>query len=231
MLLALKGSDIAERVAGRIRPLLLFVYSKVDTSDKDEKELEENARSLIKELQNAEKKIARRKVAGPGEVHIQSNGEQLAERELLRDFGFSSKDKGERDIKYLGYLTKGGKRSEDTPNFEYGKRICEVREYIEKRLEDYKFSTLPNWISYLDQMKHCIDTSDFELNFTTIMEHQRYCELEKEIYDIQTKFSGDVSVECTNLRRESMDEQTKKGHQKLSQDVQEYRKDKEKRTR
>ena len=201
VLLALKGSDIAGRVAGRIRPLLLFVYSKVGTSDKDEKELEENARSLIKELQNAEKKIARRKVAGPGEVDIQSNGKQLAERKLLRDFRFSSKDKGERDIKYLGYLTKGGKPPEDTPNFEYGKRICEVREYIEKRLEDCKFSTLTNWISYLDQVKHSIDTSDFELNFTTIMEHQRYCELEKEIYDIQTKFSGDVSVECANLRR------------------------------
>ena len=192
VMLAFKGSNIAQESAGRLSSLLFFVYSKVGTSPRDLKGFEENRRQLVMELQSAADKIAGSKVAGSESSsennHLESGGKNL--RKFLTNFK-TSENEGESDVKYIGLLNKGDKPPNDIPNCEYGEKAHQLLEYIHKRRKQcaLKSQTLKGWVEYLELVMKCINTSDFELHFKMALQFQSYNDLKDKLYHIREELS------------------------------------------
>ena len=200
VMLAFKGSNIAQESAGRLSSLLFFVYSKVGTSPSDLEGFEENRRQLVMELQNAADKIADSNVAG-GDPTMSSTAESGGKnlKKILSNFKTSGNE-AESDVKYLGLLNKSEKPPDDVPNFEYGEKVHQLLEYMHKRMKEssVRSQTLKEWVEYLNLVIHCIDTSDFELNFKTALQFQSYNDLQDKLYDIREQLSNKYS-EAYNL--------------------------------
>ena len=79
VMLAFKGSTIAEEISGRLRAMLFFVYSRVDTSRQALEKFENNRRKLQLELEDAVSKIEGHKIAGDGSV-IEENVKKSPEK-------------------------------------------------------------------------------------------------------------------------------------------------------
>ena len=192
VMLAFKGSNIAQESAGRLSSLLFFVYCKVGTSPRDLVGFEENRRQLVTELQSAADKIAGSKIAGSNSSSdtdtLESDGKNL--KKFLAKLQIS-KNEAKSDVKYIGLLNKGEKPPDDIPNFEYGKKVHQLSEYMHKRRRQcaLKSQTLKGWIEYLELVIKCINTSDFELHFKTALQFQSYNDLQDKLYDVREELS------------------------------------------
>ena len=193
VMLAFKGSTIAEEITGRLRAMLFFVYSRVDTSRQALEKFENNRRKLQLELEDAVSKIEGHKIAGDGSV-IEENVKKSPEKgqtasktsgtlnKFVRNFKLHE-DEEKSDVKYLGLLNKGDKPPDDTPNFDFGEKVIKLREYIVQRLSQNNFQsqTLTKWWKYLEKVSQCIEATDFELNFKTAMEYGAFRKLKSNI--------------------------------------------------
>eukprot|EP00794_Sanderia_malayensis_P004911 gene4911-5557_t len=173
VMLAFKGSNIAEQVSGRLRSMMFFVYSRVDTSKQALEKFANNRRKLQVELQQAILKIE------------ESN---TSLNRFMRDFTLGNNEE-DSDVKYIGLLNKGELPPEDTPNFDFGKKVADLREYMLRRLceNDFQSQTLTKWCDYFELVSQCVEATDFELNFKSAMEYQAYKTLRAKIESARSK--------------------------------------------
>eukprot|EP00794_Sanderia_malayensis_P004906 gene4906-5554_t len=173
VMLAFKGSNIAEQVSGRLRSMMFFVYSRVDTSRQALENFANNRRKLQVELQQAILKIE------------ESN---TSLNRFMRDFTLGNNEE-DSDVKYIGLLNKGELPPEDTPNFDFGKKVADLREYMLRRLceNDFQSQTLTKWCDYFELVSQCVEATDFELNFKSAMEYQAYKTLRAKIESARSK--------------------------------------------
>lgn len=176
VLLAFKGSAIAEQYGQRIKAKVVFVYRSVDTNDK--KKLKGNTRKLHEHLIAAAEEVAR--MGGIRSSSVTSWTAAADSKALLSDFQVDKSDK-ESDVRFLGSLKKGSKPPFDTPEWAYGESVVELREYLHSRVvtnsAGWKASSFGEWGKRLEMVWDCICTADFELSFTTRIHLASYLEL------------------------------------------------------
>ena len=193
VMLAFRGSSIAEKISGHLRPIMFFVYSRVDTSKQALEKFDNNRRKLLLELQEAAIRIKGLGAAEDGtEAEHESSGTDKdvqntashigSTNQLLREFS-DREGEEDSDVKYLGLLNRGDQAPDDIPNFEFGEKVIKLREYIYRRLSEngLKGERLSQWCQYLETVTQCIDSTDFELNFKTCMEYQAYSQLKTKL--------------------------------------------------
>ena len=192
VMLAFKGSSIAEEINGRLRAMMFFVYSRVDTSRQSLDKFENNRHKLLMELQEAVSSLERHKIEGNESIGKDKrklmDDEEVRAKEydglnkFIRHFRLSE-DEEDSDVKYVGLLNKGDKPPDDGPNFDFGEKILKLREYTFERLSEvnYQNQTLTEWSEYFDSVSQCIDVTEFELNFKTVMEFQAFNDLKTKI--------------------------------------------------
>ena len=186
VLLAHKRSKIAEENSGRQPTKLFFAYNRVDTTNLSK--FLENRQSLHRTLRDAE-----REMADYGRQDYKS---------FLASFN-TSDDESKSDIKYFGLLNKGGSPPDDTPNFEFGRKVASFRKYIDKHTNSRTFQTLVEWSEHIQLVYSCLESTNFELSFRSAMEHKAFNEYEKKqdeikqtvakaFYDAFSKVESDI---------------------------------------
>ncbi|KAH7306439.1 hypothetical protein KP509_22G012000 [Ceratopteris richardii] len=206
VLLAFKGSEIAEEYGQRIRSKIVFVYRSVDTNDQEK--IKVSKQKLSRYLMDAAREVDR--VQGrldcaredavlsshrPGQGHNQpeSSSEDL-QVDLKLDFQFNDRH---NDVKFFGNLKRGSNPPADTPEWDYGENILRLREYLHKRVVDDMFNNVPwegstfeEWGKHLTMVWDCILTSDFEISFRNKLQYVSYLELLEKIRQARTKVSS-----------------------------------------
>ncbi|KAL5248272.1 hypothetical protein ACHWQZ_G017452 [Mnemiopsis leidyi] len=168
ILLAHKRSKIAEGNSGLQPTKLFFAYNRVDTTNLSK--FLENRQSLHRTLHDAE-----REMADFGRQDYKS---------FLTSFN-TSDDESKSDIKYFGLLNEGGSPPNDTPNFEFGKKVASFRQYIEDQTLSRTSLTLVEWSDHIQLVYSCLESTNFELSFRSAMEHKAFNEYEKRLDEIK----------------------------------------------
>eukprot|EP00794_Sanderia_malayensis_P015446 gene15446-17025_t len=189
VVLAFKGSSIAEEESGRVQSMLFFIYTKVYTSQFASDKLAENRWKLCTDLQNEIKKIEDCKAVDhtnvdskEKEARLERGGKYISLTRFLQNLRMSENERNS-DIQYIGWLSEDNKPPNDSPNFSFGQRVTEIKKHIFQRLEEVNFEaqTLTEWIDYVKRVSVCVSTSDFELNFQSTMQYQAFTNLRNEI--------------------------------------------------
>ena len=170
VLLAFKGSRIAESYSNTIRSKMVFVYRSVDTNDK--RKLEENKQKLKEYLSMTAKQLSNMNQTEKHDDKMFSEGMRMDE------------DNDKSDVKCMGNLKRGHTPPNDVAEWEYGKQVIEVREYIHRRVTEdkrWRATTIKEWSKYLTLVWDCICKADFDLSFKTAMERVAYNELQQEL--------------------------------------------------
>ncbi|KAH9560980.1 hypothetical protein CY35_06G138000 [Sphagnum magellanicum] len=179
VLLAFKGSAMAEKHAGRMQAKLFFVYRSVDTNNT--KALVNNQRKLQKDLRDASLEISNTKIYG--EVEGSSQVPQSHSINSLNNFKVDVQEE-RSDVKYFGNLKKGNVPPLDTPDWDYGTKVVELRKYIHDRVLDggrWQSHGLPEWTEYLTMVWECIANANFELGFLNHIQYSNYLDLQTEL--------------------------------------------------
>jgi hypothetical protein len=179
VLLAFKGSAMAEKHAGRMQAKLFFVYRSVDTNNT--KALVNNQRKLQKDLRDASLEISNTTIYGKVE-----GSSQVPRSHLINSLNNFKVDLQEErsDVKYFGNLKKGNVPPLDTPDWDYGTKVVELRKYIHDRVLDggrWQSHGLPEWTEYLTMVWECIAIANFELGFLNHIQYSNYLDLQSEL--------------------------------------------------
>ena len=186
VMLAYQQSELAARSTNQLKTKLIFVYTRIDTNEKNK--LSGIAQSLCLEL---------RKVAADLEQSQRhSTDHQSFTSELLHDFRTE-------DIQFLGKLKVRDRPPEDIPEFDYGYDIIKLNGYIHDRL----MKSSPCWqprpfrkfAEYLDAIWQCVQTVDFTLSFRTVLERWAYEALQGYCRDMYGKLASLYSSEYDKL--------------------------------
>jgi len=179
VLLAFKGSAIAEKHAGRMQAKLFFVYRSVDTNNT--KALVNNQRKLQKDLRDASLEISNTTIYG--KVEGSSQVPQSHSINSLNNFKVDVQEE-RSDVKYFGNLKKGNVPPLDTPDWDYGTKVVELRKYIHERVLDaghWQSHGLPECKEYLTMVWECIANANFELGFLNHIQYSNYLDLQTEL--------------------------------------------------
>jgi hypothetical protein len=179
VLLAFKGSAMAEKHAGRMQAKLFFVYRSVDTNNT--KALVNNQRKLQKDLREASLEISNTTIYGKVE-----GSSQVPRSHSINSLNKFKVDVQEErsDVKYFGNLKKGNVPPLDTPDWDYGTKVVELRKYIHDRVLDggrWQSHGLPEWTEYLTMVWECIANANFELGFLNHIQYSNYLDLQTEL--------------------------------------------------
>jgi hypothetical protein len=179
VLLAFKGSAMAEKHAGRMQAKLFFVYRSVDTNNT--KALVNNQRKLQNDLRDASLEISNTTIYGKVEGSFQVPGSHSINS--LNNFKVDVQEE-RSDVKYFGNLKKGNVPPLDTPDWDYGTKVVELRKYIHERVLDggrWQSHGLPEWTEYLTMVWECIANANFELGFLNHIQYSNYLDLQTEL--------------------------------------------------
>lgn len=181
VMLAFKGSALAEKYGSKIQAKLFFVYRSVDINDT--KKLERNQRKLQIDLTEASLAIGSLNYCGTSDRVVTAESDGVSP---LSNFQINTNDEKLSDVKYFGNIKKGTKPPGDTPDWEYGSKVEELREYIHKRVLDagrWKESTheLVEWKDYLGMVWQSISEANFELSFLDHLEHANYKDMQTKL--------------------------------------------------
>ncbi|CAK9878987.1 unnamed protein product [Sphagnum jensenii] len=179
VLLAFKGSAMAEKHAGRMQAKLFFVYRSVDTNNT--KALVNNQRKLQNDLRDASLEISNTTIYGKVEGSSQVPGSHSINS--LNNFKVDVQEE-RSDVKYFGNLKKGNVPPLDTPDWDYGTKVVELRKYIHERVLDggrWQSHGLPEWTEYLTMVWECIANANFELGFLNHIQYSNYLDLQTEL--------------------------------------------------
>ena len=223
VLLAYQGSTFAERKGGRLSSFLFFVYNRINTQQKDK------LGSIIRTL-NTSLCDAFDKVSQLGEIYYEDAADNKTSEDkannLFRKFKLDSSN-DESDVRILGMTTSDPPYN--TPNSAYGEALQQFRQHIHYRVTNWRDSnsltaepewksrSLSNILEYLNLIWSCIRSSDFTLNFKTVMDRMVYDQLtcsykkfEKEL--IQTYYEENEKIEKKILERKQKDEGINESH-------------------
>nr|PNR56050.1 hypothetical protein PHYPA_006947 [Physcomitrium patens] len=119
-------------------------------------------------------------------------------------------DADKSDVKYLGNLKKENMPPGDIPDWAYGTKVMQIREYIHKRVTErgaWHSHTLTDWSGYLGMVWKCITTADFELSFKSLVEFSAYEELtsilESHRRAVTKKYDEEFEIFERNLHNQS----------------------------
>ncbi|KAH7306198.1 hypothetical protein KP509_22G001400 [Ceratopteris richardii] len=194
VLLAFKGSEIAEKYGQKIRSKIVFVYRSIDTNDKGK--IKGSKQKLSRYLKDAAREVnnlkSRLDCWTEGHNQPESSCED-SEVGLKLDF---TSDDHYTDIKFFGNLKRGSNPPADTPEWDYGENVLQLREYLHKRVVDdtsnnvpWEASSFEEWGKRLTMVWNCILTSNFEISFRTQMQYASYLELHKKMNIIRSEVS------------------------------------------
>ena len=223
VLLAYQGSTFAERKGGRLSSFLFFVYNRINTQQKDK------LGSIIRTL-NTSLYDAFDKVSQLGEIYYEDAADNKTSEDkannLFRKFKLDSSN-DESDVRILGMTTSDPPYN--TPNSAYGEALQQFRQRIHNRVTNWRDSnsltaepewksrSLSNILEYLNLIWSCIRSSDFTLNFKTVMDRMvydqftcSYKKFEKEL--IQTYYEENEKIEKKILERKQKDEGINESH-------------------
>ncbi len=190
VMLAFKGSAMAEERGGWMQAKLFFVYRSVDTNDV--KKLQKNQRKLQEDLRGAAFEVANTRIYG---IDEESSSEpsirdvhpvvvsQSTTVDSLNNFQINVQEE-KSDVKYFGNLKKGTVPPLDIPDWDYGTKVVALRNYIHNRvLEEGRWEShgLVEWRQYLELVWNCIETADFELGFLNRIEYMYYNDLRAKL--------------------------------------------------
>lgn len=203
VMLAFKGSIVAETSGGRIRAKLFFVYRSVNTNETGK--LRENKRKLQEYLREAAIQVAKLgQSEGKASVDDGKGGQELLQA-MFNDFHVDDEEE-KSDVKCMGNLTKGHMPPEDTPNWSYGEQIVNLREYIHRRVTtqqgQWRATELRQWAEHLSRVWECISTADFELSFSSAVEYESYRILKGRLNDVRKELSKKYIEEFEGLELE-----------------------------
>ena len=184
VMLAFKGSAMAEKYAGRMQAKLFFVYRSIDTNDV--KNLRKNQQKLQEELREAAAEISHMRISGStkGKPSLEALDSTSLSINPLSNFKIDEEEE-KSDVKYLGNLKKGNVPPLDVPDFDYGERVVELRKYIHKRITEkgeWEAHILQDWSEYLKMVWECIADANFELGFLNRLEYSRYLDLQAKLH-------------------------------------------------
>ena len=182
VMLAYQQSELAAKSTNQLKTKLIFVYTRIDTNEKNK--LSGIAQSLSLELRRAAADLEqsqRRSVSEP-----QTEDRPLAS-ELLSDFRTE-------DIQFLGKLKVRDRPPDDVPEFDYGYDIVKLNTYIYDRLikssSSWRARDLSKFAEYLNVIWQCVQTVDFTLSFRTILERWAYEDLQEYCRDMYAKLAS-----------------------------------------
>ncbi len=190
VMLAFKGSAMAEERGGWIKAKLFFVYRSVDTNDV--KKLQKNQRKLQEDLRGAAFEVANTRISGideesSSEPSIRDGHPAVVSQSTminsLNNFQINVQEE-KSDVKYFGNLKKGTVPPLDIPDWDYGTKVVALRNYIHNRVsEDGRWEShgLVEWRQYLELVWKCIETADFELGFLNRIEYMYYNDLRAKL--------------------------------------------------
>eukprot|EP00250_Pteridium_aquilinum_P022567 c25412_g1_i1 orf=330-6386(+) len=200
VLMAFKGSTVAQKNGGRLRSKMLFVYRSVDINECNE--LRSNQQALLAYLVGAE-----RHIRGPP-AHI--SGGKLGGDVSLLDFRVADKEELS-DVKLLGSYRSKSTPPEDIPDSQYGEGVIQLRDYLHNRvIEDANWTPfdLKELGSYMDLVWNCILQADFELSFKSRVEYSSYMELQQMLQVPRTLVSRAYVEELEELKNTSLRDDT-----------------------
>ncbi|CAM6119052.1 unnamed protein product [Calypogeia fissa] len=185
VMLALKGSAIAEQFGDRRQAKVVFVYRSVDTNDVNK--LVRNQRKLQEDLGDASQQAGEIPNGATKESsRVSGSRPNYVADTLLRGFWISPTEE-DSDVKYFGNLQKENVPPGDTPNWEYGTKVECLREYIHNRVTDdgqWKGFELKSWAERLKMVWVCIGEANFEIGFRNQIEFQQYQLLQEKLLAI-----------------------------------------------
>jgi hypothetical protein len=190
VMLAFKGSAMAEERGRWMQAKLFFVYRSVDTNDVEK--LQNNQRKLQEDLRGAAFEVANTRIYG---IDEESSSEpsirdthpvvvsQSTMIDSLHNFQINAQEE-KSDVKYFGNLKKGTVPPLDIPDWDYGTKVVALRNYIHNRVSvDGRWEShgLVEWRQYLELVWNCIETADFELGFLNRIEYMYYNNLRAKL--------------------------------------------------
>jgi hypothetical protein len=179
VMLAFKGSALAEANGGKIQSKLFFVYRGVDVNDVDK--LGKNQRKLQQDLAEASSAIGDLMAYGTSNQGVKPAINCLGP---LNNFQIDCDNEECSDVNFFGNLKKGTRPPRDTPDWEYGSKVEELREYINERVLDagyWNAHELVDWKDYLGMVWKSITEANFELSFANLIDHANYQYLQTKI--------------------------------------------------
>ena len=201
VLLAYQGSKLAEEKGGRLSCMVFFVYNRIDTQQKDK--LGNILQILGTSLHDAFNKVSQ--LSGmpstspvtadnvsdrANQVEQNSYNISSSAASLFRRFKLDPSNLVESDVRILGNIKKNFLPPDDIPDPAYGENLYEFREHIHRRINERDLQSLPHqqWTSrsiteileYLNLVWVCIRSSDFTLNFKTVIERATFDQLHRE---------------------------------------------------
>jgi hypothetical protein len=210
VMLAFKGSAMAEERGGWMQAKLFFVYRSVDTNDVGK--LQKNQRKLQEDLRGAAFEVANTRIYG---IDEESSSEpsirdahpvvvsQSTMIDSLNNFQINVQEE-KSDVKYLGNLKKGTVPPLDIPDWDYGTKVVALRNYIHNRVSEeghWESHGLVQWKEYLKLVWNCIETADFELGFLNHVEYMYYNDLRTKLLQHQQRVGKKYVEEFEILER------------------------------
>jgi GTPase Era involved in 16S rRNA processing len=191
VMLAYQQSELAAKSTNQLKTKLFFVYTRIDTNEKNK--LSGIAQSLSLELRKAAADLEQTQ---RDSANDSINDDQNFASELLHDFL-------PEDIQFLGKLKVRDKPPEDVPEFDYGYDIVKLNAYIHGRLTGssprWQARELSKFADYLNAIWQCVQTVDFTLSFRTVLERWAYEDLQGYCREMYGKLASLYSSEYDKL--------------------------------
>ena len=198
VLLAYKGSKIAEEKGGRLSSMMFFVYNRIDTQQKEK--LGSILQILGTSLHEAFYKVSQLSVLSTDDSSNYSSSECISnstEKNLFRRFKLDASNSSESDVRIMGNIKKNFSPPDDVPDPAYGEALCAFREHIHSRVVGLDPGSLKQWTSrslieildYLTLVWICIQSADFTLNFKTVLDRVAFEQLSREYKECEKKLT------------------------------------------
>lgn len=125
---------------------------------------------------------------------------------LFRNFKLDASNSSESDVRILGQSKLSFVPPKDVPDPAYGEALVEFREHIHRRVTEteghpWQSRSLGDLSEYIDQIWQCICSTDFNLQFATVIERSNFDQLDAEYRKCETKFATACVVEYNKLRQ------------------------------
>lgn len=132
---------------------------------------------------------------------------------LFRNFKLDTSNSTESDVRILGQNKLSFTPPNDVPDPAYGEALVELREHIHRRVTEsndeghpWQSRSLGELSEYVDQIWQCICSTDFNLQFATVVERSNFDQLDAEYRKCEMKLATACVVEYTKLRQDMVKE-------------------------
>ncbi|KAK2706350.1 interferon-induced very large GTPase 1-like [Artemia franciscana] len=183
--LAYKGSKLAEEREGILSCKFFAAYNQVKADGENQKKLENTFSQLSTTL-----------------VESFTKTNSLRDLDVHTSIKFPQLLTNEHDIWVFGCNSKGDSPL-DVPNTDFSQKMVEFREYIQKQVvsqSGWNAREFGNLEQYLSLVWVCLNNSDFDLSFETVIERHAYTELENKYQNFRKKYYEEYEEQFNLLK-------------------------------